>query len=137
MKTISNAMDVGNPSNFIRIQNLFNNDYYKLKKVMSGYHFSDSKTSNEIYNVYKNNNYILDPHGAVGYLGLKKFLAEHEDYYGVFLETAHPIKFKGIVEKKIKNKISIPNQIKKILNKSGNKTSISNYNELKSFLLKF
>ena len=136
-KTISNAMDVGNPSNFIRIQNLYNNDFHKLKKVMSGYHFSDSKTSNEIYNVYKNNNYVLDPHGAVGCLGLKKFLNEHEDYFGVFLETAHPIKFMEIVEKKIKNKISIPNQIKKILYKSENKTSISNYNELKSFLLKF
>ena len=136
MKTISNAMDVGNPSNFIRIQNLYNNDFQKLKKSMSGYYFSDSVTSDEIYNVYKKYNYVLDPHGAIGYLGLKKFLKSNKDYLGVFLETAHPIKFLEIVEKKIKEKISVPKEIKKILNKSGNKIPISNYNELKSFLLK-
>jgi len=136
IKTISNAMDVGNPSNFIRIQNLYNNDFNKIKKSMSAYYFSDSETSNEIYNVYKKNNYILDPHGAVGYLGLKKFLSVNDNYFGVFLETAHPVKFLEIIEKKINKKISIPNQIKEILNKSENKISISNYNELKSFLLK-
>jgi len=136
MKTISNAMDVGNPSNFIRIQNLYNNDFHKLKKSMSGYYFSDSETINEIYNVYKKYNYILDPHGAIGYLGLKKFLKSNKDYLGIFLETAHPIKFLEIVEKKIKEKISVPKEIKKILNKSGNKIPISSYNELKSFLLK-
>ena len=75
IKTISNAMDVGNPSNFIRIQNLYKNDFHKLKKIMSGYYFSDSQTSNEIYNIFKKHNYILDPHGAIGYLGLKKFLS--------------------------------------------------------------
>ena len=136
MKTISNAMDVGNPSNFIRIQNLYNNDFQKLKKSMSGYYFSDSVTSDEIYNVYKKYNYVLDPHGAIGYLGLKKFLKSNKDYLGIFLETAHPIKFLEIVEKKIKEKISVPKEIKKILNKSENKIPISNYNELKSFLLK-
>ena len=136
IKTISNAMDVGNPSNFIRIQNLYNNDFNKLKKSMSGYYFSDSETSNVISNVYKKYNYVLDPHGAVGYLGLKKFLSVNENYFGVFLETAHPIKFKEIVEKKIKDKISVPNQIKDILNKRKIKTPISNYTELKSFLLK-
>jgi len=136
IKTISNAMDVGNPSNFIRIQNLYNNDFNKLKKSMSGYYFSDSETSNEISNVYKKYNYILDPHGAVGYLGLKKFLNVNKNYFGVFLETAHPVKFKEIVEKKIKDKISIPNQINDILNKTKIKTPISNYTELKSFLLK-
>ena len=136
IQTISNAMDVGNPSNFIRIQNLYNNDFYKLKKIMSGYYFSDSQTSNEIYNIFKKHNYILDPHGAIGYLGLKKFLSSNENYFGVFLETAHPIKFLEIVEKKIKEKIPVPKQIKNILNKNGNKIPISNYNELKSFLLK-
>ena len=136
IKTISNAMDVGNPSNFIRIQNLYKNDFHKLKKIMSGYYFSDSQTSNEIYNIFKKHNYILDPHGAIGCLGLKKFLSSNENYFGVFLETAHPIKFLEIVEKKIKEKIPVPKQIKNILNKNGNKTPISNYNELKSFLLK-
>ena len=135
-KTISNAMDVGNPSNFIRIQNLYNKDFHKLKKSMSGYYFSDSETSNEIFNVYKKHNYILDPHGAIGYLGLKKFLSLNKNFFGVFLETAHPVKFMEIVEKKIKDKISIPNQIKDIINKTKNKIPISNYTELKSFLLK-
>ena len=136
IKTISNAMDVGNPSNFIRIQNLYNNDFHKLKKTMSGFYFSDSMTRDKIYNVFKKYNYILDPHGAIGYLGLKKFLKSNKNYFGVFLETAHPIKFLEIVEKKIKEKIPVPKEIKNILNKNGNKTPISNYNELKSFLLK-
>ena len=136
IKTISNAMDVGNPSNFIRIQNLYNNDFHKLKKTMSGFYFSDSMTRDKIYNVFKKYNYILDPHGAIGYLGLKKFLKSNKNYFGVFLETAHPIKFLEIVEKKIKEKIPVPKQIKNILNKNGKKIPISSYNELKSFLLK-
>ena len=136
IKTISNAMDVGNPSNFIRIQNLYNNDFHKLKKTMSGFYFSDSMTRDKIYNVFKKYNYILDPHGAIGYLGLKKFLKSNKNYFGVFLETAHPIKFLEIVEKKIKEKIPVPKQIKNILNRNGKKIPISNYNELKSFLLK-
>ena len=136
IKTISNAMDVGDPSNFVRIQKLFDNDFSKLKKSMSGYFFSDSITSDAILHVYNKHNYILDPHGAIGYLGLKKFLKENENYYGVFLETAHPVKFIEVVENKIKDKIPIPTRIKKLINKEKNKISISNYTQLKSFLLK-
>jgi len=135
VQTISNAMDVGDPSNFIRIQKLFNNDFYKLNKVMSGESFSDDETKEIIKKVYENYNYILDPHGAIGFLGLERFIDKNPDYFGVFLETAHPIKFKNIIEKTLNIEVQIPNRIKGILKKEIKKISISNYNQFKSFLL--
>jgi Threonine synthase len=118
--TISNAMDVGNPSNFIRIQELFNNDFETLKKHFSSYSFSDDETREKMKSIYKNSGYVADPHGAVGYLGLEKYgLKETE--IGVFLETAHPVKFLDVVESTLPVKVDIPPQIKKVIDnkKSG------------------
>jgi len=131
--TISNAMDVGNPSNFIRIQEIFNNDLASLKNAFSSYTFTDDETRDAMKEIYEIAKYIADPHGAVGYLGLKKHdLAENE--YGVFLETAHPVKFLDIVENTLAITVEIPEQIKSVMDKQKRAIKISNYQELKTFL---
>lgn len=131
--TISNAMDVGNPSNFIRIQELFDNDLETIKKHVSSFSFSDNSTRKTMKDIYKKTSYITDPHGAVGYLGLKKYgLSENE--IGIFLETAHPVKFLDIVEETLDVKVEIPPQIQKVIDKEKVATQISSYNELKQFL---
>ena len=128
-------MDVGNPSNFDRISKLFNQDLYRLKNICSSYRFSDKETQKAMQEVYESSGYIADPHGAVGYLGLQKYCKENPDVYGVFLETAHPVKFLGVVEKTLKTKVNIPPQIEEILDRKPEKTSISSYRELKDFLI--
>lgn len=131
--TISNAMDVGNPSNFIRIQQLFNNDFETLKNAFSSYSFSDAATKTTMQEIYADSKYIADPHGAVGYLGLKEYnLAENE--IGVFLETAHPVKFLDVVEQTLDIKLTLPEQIQKIINEEKVSINISTYNDLKDFL---
>ena len=135
VQTISNAMDVGNPSNFDRIIKLFNQDLYQLKNICSSYHFSDKETHKAMQELFENTSYIADPHGAIGYLGLQKYCEENPDIYGVFLETAHPVKFLDVVEKAIKTKVNIPPQIEEILDRNPEKTSISSYRELKNFLI--
>ena len=106
VQTISNAMDVGNPSNFDRINKLFNQDLYRLKNVCSSYYFSDKETHKAMQEIYESFSYVADPHGAIGYLGLQKYFENNADYYGVFLETAHPVKFLDVVEKAIKTKVN-------------------------------
>jgi len=134
--TISNAMDVSNPSNFIRIQKIFNNDLQKIKKVIKGYSYNDSETREAIKDVYNSYNYIMDPHSAIGYLGLKSYLKNpRSDVNGIFLSTAHPIKFKEEVENSIGEQISLPSRLKKIMTKKKNTIEIESYNELKDHLL--
>ena len=96
--TLSNAMDVGNPSNFVRILELFDQQFNSLKNVMSSYSISDEETKAILKKVYLDTNYLLDPHGAVGYLGLEKYMQQHPGLQGFFLETAHPVKFYDVVE---------------------------------------
>ena len=134
--TISNAMDVSNPSNFIRIEEIYQ-DFNELKNSFSSYSFNDDKTLKAVKSVYKNSNYILDPHGAVGYLGLKKFLTNNSDFIGIFLETAHPIKFSNHIENELKLKLKIPQSINKILKKEKIFTDLSSYNEFKNLMLNF
>ncbi len=134
ISTISNAMDVGNPSNFIRIQELYNNDLSQFKIDFSSYSFSDKETLIAIKSIYKNTNYIAEPHGAVGYLGLKKEIEKQPNCIGVFLETAHPIKFLGVVEPALNIKLPIPPQIESILYKEKVCKTISSYSDLKNFL---
>jgi len=133
--TISNAMDVGNPSNFIRIQELFNNNLELLKRSFSSYSFSDTETRATMKEIYTNTGYVAEPHGAVGYLGLKKHGLK-EDEYGVFLETAHPVKFLDVVEKTLPIQVKIPEQIQKVINNKKVALQIADYVDLKSFLLK-
>lgn len=133
--TISNAMDVGNPSNFIRIQELYDNDLANFKNDFSSYSFSDEETEKAILEIYKKSNYIAEPHGAVGFLGLKKELQSKPNAIGIFLETAHPIKFSDSVEEILSVKLSIPEQIESVLDKEKKSLKISSYEDLKAFLL--
>ncbi len=135
--TISNAMDVSNPSNFIRIQKIFNNDLQKINKVIKGYSYNDSETREAIKDVYNSYNYIMDPHSAIGYLGLKSYLKNpRSDVNGIFLSTAHPIKFKEEVENSIGDQISLPSRLKKIMTKKKNTIEIESYDQLKDNLLR-
>ena len=134
--TISNAMDVSNPSNFVRIQRIFNNDLQKIKKAIKGYSYNDEETRQAIRDLYNKYNYIMDPHSAVGYLGLKSYLKKHpSNANGIFLSTAHPIKFKDHVEKSIEKEIALPSRLEGIMTKKKSTIEISNYTDLKNQLL--
>lgn len=134
--TISNAMDVGDPSNFIRMLQLFDNQFEELKHVISSYSISDKETKDTILEVKREYGYLTDPHGAVAYAAMKKYLADHHRDKGIFLETAHPIKFYDVVEPVIKESIPIPESIKGIMDKHKISDKISTYyTEFKDFLL--
>lgn len=138
VQTLSNAMDVGNPSNFARILDLYNHNHNSIKNIIYSASFSDEQTKSAMKEVYSKYNYIIDPHGAVGYLAFQKYIAENpmDDYSGVILETAHPSKFGDIVEDVIGKKIDIPERLKLCLTKEKRTVKISkNYNDLKNFLL--
>jgi threonine synthase len=133
--TISNAMDVGDPSNFVRIRHLFEDDFDILQNHLSSYSFTDTETKKALLDIYKSSGYIADPHGAVGYLGLKKYQEKHPDTYGIFLETAHPVKFLDVVEKTIGKKLPLPPQIQKVMDKEKKSIKIRAYSDLSEFLL--
>ena len=121
--TLSNAMDVGNPSNFARIVDLYNGDLTAIKRDIVGYAFTDEETRQAMLSVSKRNNYTLDPHGAVGYLGLKKYLEGlKNEVNGIFLETAHPAKFKDVVEQAIGEIIPLPPTLERFI--KGKKQSL-------------
>ncbi len=134
--TISNAMDVGSPSNFVRILELFHKEFQSLKNVMSSYSFSDEETKDILKEVYLKDNYLLDPHGAVGYGALKKYLEEHLNIKGIFLETAHPVKFYDVVEPVINEKVPMPVLINDLLLLKKQSIKLkANYEQLKYYLL--
>ena len=132
--TISNAMDVGNPSNFIRIQELYHHDLKEFNKDFSSYSFTDTETEAAMKDIYSRTQYIAEPHGAVGYLGLKKEMEKQPNSVGVFLETAHPIKFLDTVEPLLDLKLPIPKQIESVLGKEKIYTKIKTYKEFKTYL---
>ncbi|REG88103.1 threonine synthase [Winogradskyella sediminis] len=134
VQTISNAMDVGNPSNFIRIQELHQNDFDTLKANLSSYSYTDEDTKAALLELYSDYNYIADPHGAVGYLGAKDYLKKNEAHV-VFLETAHPTKFLDVVEDVIKENVDLPEQIEAVMHKEKVAIAVNSYDDLKGFLL--
>ena len=134
--TISNAMDVGSPSNFVRILELFDRQFLSLKNNMSSYSFSDDETKAILKEVYLRKNYLLDPHGAVGYGALKKYLHDHQHLSGIFLETAHPVKFYDVVETIIDETVAMPSSVIDLLKLKKKSTKMGDkYEELKSYLL--
>jgi len=135
VQTISNAMDVGNPSNFIRIQEIYKNKFETLKDNVSSFSFSDDETKAAMLKIYNNYNYVADPHGAVGYLGSKAYLEKNPNAHCVFLETAHPAKFLDVVEDVIKKKQPLPQQIQSVMWKDKVATTISTYEDFKEYLL--
>ena len=134
VQTVSNAMDVGNPSNFIRIQAIYNNNFETLKSNLSSYSFTDDETKQALDEIYKTTQYIADPHGAVGYLGCKSYLETNPQAHCVFLETAHPTKFLDVVKEVISTDIPLPQQIKAVIDKQKVATDIKDYSEFKAFL---
>ncbi len=133
--TISNAMDVGAPSNFIRIQKIYNNDLAELRSQLSGYSYSDHETREGMQYLFKHYEYIADPHGAIGYLALKEYLKDDPKVTGVFLETAHPVKFLDVIPENIVAHIQLPEAIKALLHKEKKAEKISTYQQLKNSLL--
>lgn len=137
MQTISNSMDVGNPSNFFRLLALFGGDENKLKEKVKGCYYTDESTKNAMIEVKRENGYTMDPHGAVAYLGLQAFMKEHPStYQGVFLETAHPGKFRNTVEEALGEKLVLPERLAAFM--QGNKqveTMENDYLQFKNYLL--
>jgi threonine synthase len=134
--TISNAMDVGSPSNFVRVLELFQSSYQTISHKISGYTVSDDITKQTIASVYQNDHYLLDPHGAVAYYALSEYLKSHPEKKGMILETAHPVKFPDTVEEVIGKSIEIPDSVKPLFQLEKKSVLIEpTFSELKSWLL--
>ena len=135
IQTLANAMDVGDPSNFARILDLFQNDYSAISGHISGATYSDEQIRNIMRECYKENGYILDPHGACGYQALKEQLQPGE--VGVFCETAHPAKFKEKVDEILSIDVEIPERLAAFM--KGTKKSVpmsKEFKDFKAFLMK-
>jgi threonine synthase len=134
--TISNAMDVGNPSNFVRILELFHHKLGDLRKVLTGFSITDDETRATMKEVYEKYKYLTDPHGAVGYLALQRYLQQHTGDAGMFLETAHPVKFYDVVEPVIGETVPVPAAIEEQLKLTKQSSLIApEYAALKESLL--
>jgi threonine synthase len=134
--TISNAMDVGNPSNFVRILQIFNQQFAALQNKFSSVSITDEQTKATLKLVYQQHQYLLDPHGAVGYLALQQYLDTHTNCKGMVLETAHPVKFYDVVEPIIGTAVAIPPAIQAQLALQKNSTLLpANATDLKTYLL--
>ncbi len=135
--TISNAMDVGNPSNFARMLDMFGSTWNIIKEHVSGYGFNDITTLKAIREIYARYQYVMDPHGAVAYLAWKDFTDQKEDESaGIILETAHPAKFLETVQEVLQTNINLPKQLKELLDKEKQATYLnSEYPEFKNWLL--
>lgn len=134
VSTIANAMDVGDPSNFVRVLDLYDGDWAAIKAEISGYRYSDEQIAECVARVYKKYAYLLDPHGACGYMSLEVGLKDGE--IGVFLETAHPAKFLDTVEPIIGEKIAIPQTLQRFM--KGEKLSLQmtkEYSDFKDYLI--
>jgi threonine synthase len=133
--TISNAMDVGNPSNFPRILGLFNNQHEDVSSAIKGYWFTNAETTRAMKELQMKYSYQADPHGAIAYSGLKRY-QEKNDCTGIFLETAHPAKFPDEVEIATKVKVQIPEGLKELLFLKKKYVRMSNnYTGFRSFLM--
>jgi len=121
VETISNAMDVGAPSNFIRMQILAGTAIEKVRSLVKGYFTSDETTKDIMLEVYQRTGYVMCPHTAVAYDGLKQYEAEHSgDFYGVMLSTAHYAKFLPTVESTLGTQVEIPTRLAELLDKEKN-----------------
>lgn len=134
VQTIANAMDVGDPSNFARVLDLYGHSHEAIKNDISGCTYPDEQISETLLDCYRKHGYLLDPHGAVGYRALSEYL--ESDEVGVFLETAHPAKFKDTVDRILGEEISIPEKLQAFM--KGTKQSINlpkDFASFKAFLM--
>ncbi len=134
--TVSNAMDVGNPSNFVRMMELFEQKVENFKSFISSVSIDDATTKTTITNAFKKYNYILDPHGAISFWALEKYLETAPESKGIFLETAHPSKFLETVEYAINAKLPIPESVKYLFNKEHKSIQMeANFLSLKEWMM--
>lgn len=134
-QTIANAMDVGDPSNFARILDLYNYSHSAIRREITAYSYNDKQLSDSIQDVFTRYSYLTDPHGSSGYLGVKEFLKNDHESAGIFFETAHPAKFAEIVEPIIGKSLALPEQLEKFMSGTKNTIEISNkYNDFKAYL---
>lgn len=134
--TLSNAMDVGNPSNFARMLDLYEHQWQSMRQDIFGISFTDAQTKQAMKDVYEACRYLLDPHGAVAYLGLKAFISTlSHKVNGIFLETADPAKFADEVAAITQQKVPIPKRLQDVLHKEKQAIAINaNYKELRDLL---
>jgi threonine synthase len=136
VSTYSNAMDVGNPSNFVRVMELFRDDLSSMKEIVSSYSVSETSTLETIKDVYNIDHYLLEPHGAVAYYALQKYLELKPGQKGIILETAHPVKFDTVVEKCIGHPVAIPASARHLAGLKKESIEIKPaFAELKDFLM--
>ena len=134
IQTISNAMDVGDPSNFVRAINIYKNDFNLIKNNLHTCSFTDDETVEGIKELINKFNYIPDPHGAVGFLGVKDFIESNPNYKCIILETAHPAKFSEVINLYTDNLV-LPDQISSVINKKKKSVEIDGFLAFKNFLL--
>jgi threonine synthase len=136
VQTVSNSMDVGNPSNFARMQWLYKNSVDMQRIDIAGYAFSDEQTTETIAEILRQTGYLLDPHGAVAYLGLKEELKRLPGSTGIFLETAHPAKFIDTVEAAINTAVPLPESLAQTMAKTKRALKMENsYDSLREYLI--
>ncbi|MFO8234981.1 MAG: threonine synthase [Bacteroidales bacterium] len=134
VQTLSNAMDVGNPSNFARIKEIFDGDFSSLTQTVKSHVVTDEQVRSTIKEIYSSNKYLLDPHGTVAYKGLKVYLKNGET--GIFLETGHPGKFNQTLEEILGEKIELPEYLKQAQKNEKHSHKISaQYVDFKDWLL--
>lgn len=133
-ETLSNAMDVGDPSNFKRVNKIFDHDLDKMKEIIHAFSFTDYETEDAIKNLLKKNKYFCDPHGAIGYLGAKKYIDNNLGSHCIFLETAHFYKFYDEIKNIIGNEFIVPSQLESVLKKEKNSVEINGYNHFKEYI---
>ena len=133
-ETLSNAMDVGDPSNFKRVNKIFDYDLDKMKEIIHAFSFTDYETEDAIKNLLKKNKYFCDPHGAIGYLGAKKYIDNNLGSHCIFLETAHFYKFYDEIKNIIGNEFIVPSQLESVLKKEKNSVEINGYNHFKEYI---
>jgi len=133
--TVANAMDVGAPSNFERMQSLYGGNIEALRRDIVGFAYDDARVTAEIGEVYRKHGYLLDPHSAIAWLALQEQLMNDADAHGVFLSTAHPAKFREVVEPAIGQRIELPKVLADAISRPRHSVSMAaDYNDLEAFL---
>jgi threonine synthase len=137
VSTLSNAMDVGNPSNFTRMLDIYGSTWNTITKDIKGYAFNDTETAAVMSKVFKNLGYVLDPHGAVGYAALEMYQQDGQGTTGIVLETAHPSKFLPDVESILGEVIEVPERLAVLANKEKEATKLGvDFTAFKNWLLR-